>query len=86
MSMGWFFSGSTPISPTLSTSARSAAFVPRALLTGVKRPSLSVCMTGLMPSIVPTSAAVELTRPPRFKWFRSSTMNQWHWLWMMERT
>ena len=28
-------------------------------------------------------AAVALTRPPRLRWLRSSTMNQWHWVWRM---
>ena len=32
---------------------------------------------GLMESMVPSSAVVALTRPPRFKKFRSSTVNQW---------
>lgn len=43
----------------------------------VRRPSLSVCITGLMESMVPTSAVAAETRPPRFRKFRSSTVNQW---------
>ena len=30
-----------------------------------------------MPSMVPTSAVAVETRPPRFRWFKSSTVNQW---------
>ena len=30
-----------------------------------------------MDSMVPNRAAAALTRPPRFRWFRSSTVNQW---------
>ena len=46
-----------------------------------------------MDSMVPNRAAAALTRPPRFRWFRSSTVNQWHtfalvssaktWTWSM---
>ena len=35
---------------------------------------------GLMESMVPTKAVVALTRPPRLRKFRSSTVNQWQML------
>ena len=53
------------------------AFRPRHLPMFTRRPSLSTWMMGLMPSIPPTKAVAALIRPPRFRWFRSSTVTQW---------
>ena len=61
------FSGAMPSSPILSISALSDALRPRTLPTGTSLPSLDVCMTGLIESIVPSSADVALTRPPRLR-------------------
>ena len=60
--------------------------MPRALPMGMSLPSGLVYITGLMESMVPKRAVAALTRPPRFRWFRSSTVNQWHWWGRVSRT
>ena len=60
-----------------STRASREAFRPRHFSMGISRPWLSTWSTGLTESMVPNSAAAALTRPPRFRWFKSSTVNQW---------
>ena len=70
------FSGSMASSATLFASARMAAFLPRALDTLIKWPSSSICSTGLICSRLPTTAVAPEIRPPRFRKWRSSTVNQ----------
>ena len=67
----------SPSSWSLDTRVLMAAFRPRALTMLTRWPSLSTWSTGLMLSMVPTRAVAALTRPPRFKYTRSSTVNQW---------
>ena len=70
----------------LATSASREARRPRALLTEIRRPSLSTCRTGLMLSMEPTTATVLDNRPPRCRKCRSSNVNQWQMLSRMSLT
>ena len=71
------FSGSMAVAFMCSSSARMDLARPLAFSIGMRRPSSSTCSTGLIESIVPRNAAAAETRPPRFKWLRSATVNQW---------
>lgn len=70
--------GSMAVSAMWSTRALRDALRPRAVPTFVRWPSSSTCMTGLMDSMVPSTAVAEEMRPPRLRKWRSSTVNQWH--------
>ena len=75
------FSPSVIVSSRWRTSASRLWRRPRTFSIGIRWPSSSTCSTGLMFSMVPIIAAAPLTRPPRRKKCRSSTVNQWHrWL------
>ena len=73
-------SGRMTVAFMWSRSARMERARPFAFSTGMRRPASSTWRTGLMESMVPTNAAAAETRPPRRRWLRSKTVNQWQTL------
>ena len=69
------FSGSAMFSLTYSTSRFSPRLRPFTLSQGTILPSRLMTRNGFMSSIVPKNAAEDDTRPPRFRYPRSSTTN-----------